>query len=360
MKYTRLIFKIIIWLLALLGIVTLSQLAYRTVRTQITPFAYQSIESNEIYPVVIVGSGPAGLAAAKTILEEDIPVLVLEGKQAGGALNIFTPVANWPGLSTTSGTLILSDLRADVASNKEVQFVARSVEEVDFSGPIHTLRLDNGQTLLAKTVVIAMGTSVRRLMIPGAQEYAKFISYAQKPESAQKSGTCVVIGGGVEALRKAVFRVHAGARVILIVRGNRLGDGIVLKNFSLYRGKDREQLLQEYIAQGKLTILYNTEVTEFMGDGTTLTGVRLSNGEVLPTDQVAIGIGRVPNTHVFEGQLDLDKNGYIVLQNHSQMTNRQGVFAAGDITSDVYAEGAIAAGDGMKAAKDVLRYLRTQ
>ncbi|MGE0010580.1 MAG: NAD(P)/FAD-dependent oxidoreductase [Candidatus Babeliales bacterium] len=357
MRYIRALLKGIFCIFAILGFVTAVQLIRRTVRTQMTPSAELSVSSQKVHPVVIIGSGSAGLAAAKTILEEDIPVVVLEGKQAGGALNIFTPVANWPGLSTTSGTLILSDLRAEVAAHKEVRFIARSVDSFDFSGPIHILHLDNGETIQAQTVVIAMGTRLRWLTVPGAQEYASFISYDQKPDSAQKSGTCVVIGGGVDALRKAVFRLNAGARVVLVVRGNRLGEGIVLKWFSLYGGKDRAKLLDDYSAQGKLTILFNSEVAEFIGDGSKLTGVRLSTGDIISADCVAVGIGRVPNTELFKIQLDLDADGYIMLKNHSQQTSRPGVFAAGDITSALYAEGAIAAGDGMKAAKDVMRYL---
>ncbi len=342
-----LILKAIVGLLALCGTVSVGRFGQRVIQTQLPPRSEERVASTAIHPVVIIGSGPAGLAAAKTIVEEgDVPVIILEGKQSGGPLNAWTPVRNWPGKGFTSGNFIITDLRAEVEALPNVRFVARSIESVDFSGSIHSLHLDNGEIVQAQTVIITMGTRYRCLTVPGAQEYAHSISYDQSPSKHEKKGTCVIIGGGMDAMRKTVYRLRSGARVILLVRGSRLAVGL-----------DRVRITQDYVDNGQLTILYGTEVTELIGDGNTLTGVRLSNGDTVSVDHVAVGMGRVPNSSIFAGQLELDSDGYIVLKNHSQETSRAGIFAAGDITSVLYAEGAIAAGDGMKAGKDVVRYL---
>lgn len=361
MKVARILFKSLILLLALYGLVSLGLFARRLIRSQQVPQAQEIVGAVEVLPVVVIGSGPAGLAAAKTILDEDVPVVILEGTQSGGALNILTPVLNWPGItSITSGFLIMGDMRADVEGYDKAQFVARSVESIDFSGPTRVLHLDNGEVVQAKAVIVAAGTHKRALTVPGSSEYAHSISYDQKPTGFFKKGNCVVVGGGVDALRKAIFRINAGCNVTLVVRADTLGDGIVVNGYTFYKGKERAQFLQELLDAGKLTIFFNTQVVELYGQEGKLTNVRLSNGVIIPADHIAVGMGRSPNTSIFDGQLDLDTDGYIVLKNHSQMTNRSGVFAAGDITGALYAEGAIAAGDGMKAAKDALRYIRNK
>ncbi len=345
--FKMLFLKVMVGLLAVYGTVDLTLLGRRVIQTQQTPRSEERVASTEVLPVVIIGSGPAGLAAAKTIVEEgDVPVIILEGKQSGGPLNAWTPVRNWPSKGFTSGNFIITDLRKEVEALPNVRFVARSVDTVDFSGSTHVLHLDNGDVIQAQTVVITMGTRYRRLTVPGAKEYAHSISYDQSPRKEEKSGTLVVIGGGMDAMRKAVYRLRGGARVIMVVRGSRLAVGL-----------DRVKISQDYIDNGQLTIFYGTEVTELIGEGNKLTGVRLSNGDTVSADHVAVGMGRVPNTELFKGQLELHDDGSIVLYNHTQQTSRPGIFAAGDITSAKYAEGAIAAGDGMKAGKDVVRYL---
>ncbi len=304
------------------------------------------VGAQNVVPAVIIGSGPAGLVAAKTILEEGIPVIILEGKQAGGPLNAWTPVANWLTKGVTSGKFIISDLRAQVQAFPQARFIARSVESVDFSGKEHQLLLDNGEKLRAHTVTIAMGTRERKLTISGAQEFASAISYEQRPPACQKKGRSLVVGGGIDAIRKALYRAYSGATVTLIVRGTHLRGG-----------PERKQALNDLVKQGKLRIMYANEVTELLGNKGTLTGARLSDGTVLSIDHVAVGIGREPNTKLFAGQLDLAKDRSINLKGHTQATNRPGIFAAGDITGGGYAECLIAAGDGMKAGKDVIAYL---
>ncbi len=349
MNILKLGLKTIVCLLALYGAVMLGFLARRIARTQRTPTSEQTVGTTALQPVVIIGSGTAGLVAAKTILEEGVPVMILEGKQSGGPLNAWTPVANWPGLGHTSGNLIVSDLRAEVEAYKNARFIARSVTSVDFTGKTHLLRLDNGEDINAQAVIIASGTHERRLTVPGADEYAKDIYYNQKPSAAEKGKPCVVIGGGIDALRKAINRMawlNGSAHVTLVVRGKRLAGG-----------EPSQKALESYVKKGKLTLLYNTQVRELVGKNNKLTGVRLSDGSTIQAEYVCVGIGREPNSEIFKQQLELDKEGWIALKNSTQATSRPGVFAAGDITGGGYLEGAIAAGDGMKAGKDLLRYL---
>ena len=352
MKILRICLKGIICALALYGSFMLFSLGKRLVKAVTTSYAEQTVGASEVLPVVIIGSGPAGLVAAQPLLEDGIPVVILEGKQAGGPINTLTPVSNWPGRGFTSGNLIVADLRAEIEADKKARFIARSVDSVGLSGDTHVLHLDNGELLKTQTVIIAMGTHPRYLTLPGAKEYAQAISYEQTPTDREKKGKCVVIGGGIDAIRKAVYRLRAGCEVTLLIRGNRMPAGIGIR---------RKELIDDYLKTGKLTILYQTEAVELLGDKRTgtLTGIRLSNGTTLPADHIAVAIGREPNSQLFGSQLKLNEDGSIALQGHTQATSRPGVFAAGDITGVNYSECMIAAGDGMKAGKDVLQYLDT-
>lgn len=345
MKLITIPLKVLIILLALYGGYGAIMLVSRITRVT-APASEKTVGKKNSVPVVILGSGPAGLVAAKTILDEGIPVTILEGKQAGGPLNAWTPVGNWTTTGTTSGNLIISDLRSQVEAFKDARFIARSVEKVDFSGDRRLLTLDNGEKVQAQAVIIAMGTSPRRLTIPGAQELAQAISYEQSPPSSQKGGRTLVLGGGIDALVKAVYRVRQGNQVTLVTRNSRL-----------HAPAQMLTAVNDFVKKGSLTILYKREATELLGKNGKLTGVRLSDGNILPIDHVAVGIGRVPNTQLFASELELSKDGSISLKDHSQATSRSGVFAAGDITGGAYAESLIAAGDGMKAAKDVIRFL---
>lgn len=151
---------------------------------------------------------------------------------------------------------------------------------------------------------------------------------------------------GIDAIVKAVYRVRKGNQVTLVTRSDRL-----------HAPASMLKAVKNFVKKGSLKILYNLEATELLGENGKLTTTHLSNGSTLPIDHVAVGIGRVPNTRLFATQLELAKDGSIQLKDHSQATSRPGVFAAGDITGGAYAESLIAAGDGMKAGKDVLRYL---
>ncbi len=348
MKILRICLKVLVCALAFYGSFNLFSLGKRLIKATTRSYAEKTVGTSNLVPVVIIGSGPAGLVAAQPLLEDGIPVLILEGKQAGGPINSLTPISNWAGKGFTSGNLLIADLRAEVEADKKARFIARSVEAVDFSGDIHLLHLDNGEVIKAQAVIITMGTRHRYLTIPGTKEYAQAISYEQTPTSREKKGRCVVLGGGIDAIRKAVYRLRAGCDVTLLVRGTRLPVGI---------GMRRKELLDEYLTSGKLVILYQTQASELIGDKGTLTGVRLSNDTILPADHIAVGIGREPNTKLFSSQLALNKDGSIALQGHTQATSRPGVFAAGDITGMKYSECMIASGDGMKAGKDVLQYL---
>jgi thioredoxin reductase (NADPH) len=300
-------------------------------------------------PAVILGSGPAALMAAKTILDEGIPVIILEGNHPGGPLNGWTPVGNWTTPGISSGKLIISGLREQVETFKQARFIARSVQSVDFSGSTHLLVLDNGEKVHTQSVIIAMGTRERRLTVPGASQFTSAIEYEQRPSAFQKKGRSLVLGGGIDATRKAIYRLMKGVTVTLVTHGKKI-----------HSEPEQQKTLGEFVEKGKLQILYGVELKEIIGENGTLKAARLSNGTTLPIDHIAVGIGREPNTKLFASQLELARDGSIVVQGHSQATSRPGVFAAGDITGGGYAEALIAAGDGMKAGKDVIRYLEAK
>jgi len=305
--------------------------------------------------VAIIGGGCSGLSAAMVLSEYDWKTAVYSGPKKGGSLNVKTVVGNWPGRTTTLGSAILSDLDEQLGSFRQ-NIRETSVTACNFSNYPFELSLSDGNKVLAKTVLIATGTQERKLKTEGFDLYWEkgiwsndaFYKYDLKPYlEAVKGKTVVVIGGGIDALRKAVYSIRGGAKkAIILVRSD---------------GMNVDPKHQKMLAQMKeIEINKNSTVAAFVGDGSSLQSVlvKTPEGEMhIETSHVVLAIGRLPNSDLFRGLISLDQDGCIELEN-GQQSSLPGVFAAGDVTTSfAYGQGAIAAGDGMKAAYEIIQFL---
>ena len=305
--------------------------------------------SNDIRNVIIIGSGPAGLTAAIYAARADLKPIVIEGSQTGGQLTITTDVENYPGFPDgIMGPELVMDMKRQ-AERFETQFVSGDVTSVDFSKSPFTINTGN-VSYRAKTVIIATGASARwigiesevRLRGSGVSGCATCDGFFFKGKDV------VVVGGGDTAVEEAIFLTKFADRVSIVHRRDQLR---------------ASKIMQDKASKNdKLSFIWDSVVEDILGvDVGHVTGIRLKNvksGAVtdVPCDGVFVAIGHTPNTKLFEGKIDLDEKGYVVLTERTY-TNVPGVFAAGDVADPYYRQAITAAGMGCMAAIDAERYL---
>jgi thioredoxin reductase (NADPH) len=297
--------------------------------------------------VIIIGSGPAGLTAAVYAARANLKPLVLAGGLYGGQLMLTTEVENYPGFPDG---IMGPDLMIKFREQAE-RFGARienvDVTSVDFrSNPFVVRTYDDEFT--AKTVIVATGASARWLDIPGEEKLrGRGVSTCATCDGAFfRDKHIVVAGGGDSAMEEALFLTRFGHKVTLIHRRETLRASKIMADRAL--------------AHPKIDFLWNTVIEGVLGDPV-MTGLRLKNvndgsSYDFDADALFIAIGHTPNTGIFDGQLNLDKSGYIVSPDGTS-TNIEGIFVAGDVNDIRYKQAITAAGSGCKAAMDAEKYL---
>jgi thioredoxin reductase (NADPH) len=301
---------------------------------------------------LIVGSGPAGYTAAVYAARALLKPVLIQGIQPGGQLTITTDVENYPGFAEViQGPWLMEQMQAQ-AAHVGTEIVTDIVVEADLSSRPFRLTCDSGQVWLAETLIIATGAQAKWLGLPSEQRFQGFgVSACATCDGFFYRGKeVVVVGGGNTAVEEALFLTSFASKVTLVHRRDELR---------------AEKILQERLLRHeKIEVVWDHAVEEVLGheDPLGVTGVRLKHvrsGEVrqVPCDGVFIAIGHAPASELFKGQLEMDAAGYLKVKPGAASTAVEGVYAAGDVTDDVYRQAVTAAGMGCMAALEAVRFL---
>jgi len=302
----------------------------------------------DVRDVLIVGSGPAGLTAAIYAARANLSPLVIEGLGAGGQLMLTTEVENFPGFPEgILGPDLMARFR-EQAVRFGTEFITADAEAVDLREAPFRARV--GSTEYAgRSLIISTGASARML---GLESERRLLGHG-----VSTCATCdgfffrelpiAVVGGGDSALEEAIFLTKFASSVTIIHRRDEFRASKIMQDRAL--------------ANPKITVRWNSAVEEMVGDAKVerliLRDTITNEKSELDVAGVFVAIGHTPNTSLFEGQLDLDANGYIVTQPDSTKTSVEGVFAAGDVQDHVFRQAITAAGSGCMAAIEAERWL---
>jgi len=298
--------------------------------------------------VLIIGSGPAGLTAAIYAARADLDPLMIEGMQRGGQLMLTTEVENYPGFPDgIMGPELMDGMRKQ-AERFGTRIISSDATEVDLSE--RPFRISVGADVYeTESLIISTGASARWLGIPGEDKLRGY--------GVSACATCdgfffrdreiAIVGGGDSAMEEALFLTKFASKVTIVHRRDEF--------------RASKIMAQRALDHPKIEVLWNTTVDEVLGDDL-VTGIKVTSTEtgeqsVLPVEGFFLAIGHDPNTKIFQGQLELDEAGYIVVQAGSTTTSVAGVFAAGDVVDRYYQQAVTAAGMGCQAAIDVEHWL---
>ncbi len=302
--------------------------------------------------VVIIGSGPAGYTAAIYAARAMLEPVMIAGTQPGGQLTITTDVENYPGFADViQGPWLMEQMKAQ-AEHVGTKMINDVIVEVDFDRRPFTLKGDSGKVYTADTVIVATGAQARWLGLPSEEKFQGFgvSACATCDGFFYREKHVLVVGGGNTAVEEALFLTNFASKVTVIHRR------------SEFRA---ERILQDRLFKHpKIEVRWNTELADITGNQMppSVTGAVLRNTvtgetESLPVDGIFVAIGHTPATAIFAGKLDMKPGGYLQVKPGTTETNVPGVFAAGDVTDDVYRQAVTAAGMGCMAALEAERFL---
>ncbi len=302
--------------------------------------------------VLILGSGAAGLTAAIYAARAGLKPVVVHGLQPGGQMTITTDVENYPGFADVIQGPWLMEQMQKQAEHVGAEFISDLITDVDLTARPLRLTGDSGETYEADALIIATGAQAKWLGLPSEQKFQGFgVSACATCDGFFYRGKdVVVIGGGNTAVEEALYLSGLAKSVTLVHRRDTLR---------------AEKILQDRLmAKDNVEIVWNATLEEIVGDKDPLgvTGVKLKDtvtGEVTErlTDGVFVAIGHKPATELFVGKLPMKDNGYLITAPDSTATEIEGVYAAGDVTDDIYRQAVTAAGMGCMAALEAEKLL---
>jgi thioredoxin reductase (NADPH) len=306
-------------------------------------------ESDQIRNVIIIGSGPAGYTAAVYAARANLAPLVFEGSvTAGGALMNTTEVENFPGFREgIQGPALMDEMRAQ-AERFGAELVSDDVTAVDLTGDVKVVRTADGE-FRAHAVILAMGSGYRKLGLADEDRLSGHgVSWCATCDGFFfREQHIAVVGGGDSALEEATFLSRFGSKVTLIHRRDQLRGSAIMADRAL--------------GDPKIEIAWNSEVASINGDdkleGLTLRDTVTGETRELPATGLFIAIGHDPRSELVRGQVDLDAEGYVLVEGRTTRTNLPGVFACGDLVDHTYRQAVTAAGSGCSAALDAERFL---
>ncbi len=307
-------------------------------------------EKQTSYDVIVVGAGPAGMTAALYASRANLSVLMLDRGIYGGNLNNTAAIENYPGFKSIQGPELAQDMYQG-ATQFGAQYAYGTVEKVELDGDLKRLTTDMGDVFETKALVIATGTQQRHMGVPGEEEYGgRGVSYCAVCDGAFfKNKHVIVVGGGDSAVEEGMYLTQLADKVTVVVRRDQLR---------------AQPLIQEQAKQNnKMEFVFNTNVTEVLGDENKVTGVKVHNSqtgadEQLQADGVFIYVGSLPMTAPFKNLGILNEQGY-VKTNDLMAADVPGIFAIGDVRETPLRQVATAVGDGAIAGQQVYQYLRS-
>jgi thioredoxin reductase (NADPH) len=303
--------------------------------------------------VLIVGSGPAGYTAAVYAARALLEPVLIAGGQAGGQLTITTDVENYPGFAKPiQGPWLMEQMR-EQAEHVGTRIVADLVVEADLTRRPMSLRLDGGDVWTCDALIIATGAQARWLGIPSEERFKGFgvSACATCDGFFYKGREVLVVGGGNSAVEEALYLSHLAAKVTVVHRRD------------AFRA---ERIMQDRLfARTNVEVVWNAALDEVLGrggfppavEGARIRDVRTGATTDLKVDGIFVAIGHHPAAELFRDQVRVKPNGYIWTAPDSTATSLPGVYAAGDVTDDVFRQAVTAAGQGCMAALEAEKYL---
>ena len=312
-------------------------------------------EKLEKIEVLIIGSGPAGYTAAIYAARADLKPVVIQGLQPGGQLTTTTDVDNYPGYAEgITGPEMMEDFKKQ-AERFGTDTRWGMVTKVDFSERPFKVEIDESKNVLAETVIIATGASARWL---GIEDEERLNGYGVSACATcdgffYKGKDVVVVGAGDTAAEEATYLAKMCNKVTMLVRRDEM--------------RASKAMQHRVMKTENLKILFNHETKSINGEAgpigvESVTAVNNQTGEetIVPCSGFFVAIGHTPNSALFKGQLEMDENGYLIIEAGTSKTKIPGVFAAGDIADHVYRQAVTSAGTGCMAALDAERFLSDQ
>jgi len=305
--------------------------------------------------VLILGSGPAGYTAAIYAARAMLKPILVHGAEPGGQMTTTTDVQNYPGYSDIIQGPWLMDQMKDQAKDVGTDMILDHIKKVDLSKKPFKAIGDSGQEYTADSIIISTGAQARWLNLKSEQEYRGFgvSGCATCDGFFFKDKEVAVIGGGNAAVEEAIFLTKFATKVKLIHRRDKLR---------------AEKMLQKKLKENpKIEIIWDSVLEEVMGDKDPkgVTGIKIKNIKTNKSSEIKlhglfIAIGHDPATSLFKGQLDMDKEGYLITKPDSTVTNIPGVFAAGDVKDKIFRQAVTAAGMGCMSALEAEKFLSSK
>lgn len=309
------------------------------------------------HKLIIIGSGPAGYTAAVYAARANLKPVIITGLEKGGQLMTTTDVDNWPGDVEGLQGPDLMERMEEHAKRFATEIIYDQIQKVDFSKRPFLL-FGDGTTYTCDAVIIATGATAKYLGIDSETKYRnRGVSACATCDGFFFQGQDVVIvGGGNTAMEEALFMANIAKHVTVIHRRDKFRGEKILA----------DKLMQKTEGKGNITIEWDHETEEILGDDKGVTGIKIKNvktgaSKQLDVKAVFIAIGHQPNTQIFAGHLDMTDTGYITvhsgIKGNATATSVAGVFAAGDVADSIYRQAVTSAGSGCMAALDAEKFL---
>ena len=305
--------------------------------------------------VLIIGSGPAGYTAAIYTARAMLKPILVYGSEPGGQMTTTTDVQNYPGYSDVIQGPWLMDQMKDQAKAVGTDMIQDHIKKVNLNKKPFEAIGDSGQKYTADSIIISTGAQARWLNLESEQKYRGFgvSGCATCDGFFFKDKEVAVIGGGNAAVEEAIFLTKFATKVKLVHRRNEL--------------RAEKMLQKKLIENKKIEIIWDSVLEEVLGNEKPkgVTGIKIKNVKTNKTTQLNvhglfIAIGHDPATSLFKGQLDMDKEGYLITKPDSTQTNKPGVFAAGDVKDKIFRQAVTAAGMGCMSALEAEKFLASK